>query len=168
MEETLVIFRLSMGEKTKYLTNAIVLSLLAAGIIVHNLFGRLGWYDLVWWLDDVMHALGGAWVAFFFLVFFIKRDIYANFNPAWKNFIATLGFVALIGVLWEFYEYLKDVYIFNKHPLDFSPDPHLLPDTLFDLFLDLTGAAIAAIFTIGFMKKNSQKIRQENNLGITP
>ena len=142
-----------MEGKTKYLKNAVIFSFLA-GIFAHNLFGRLGWYDSAWWLDDVMHTLGGAWVAFFFLIFLIKGDNYSNLSSAWKTFIITLGFAALVGVLWEFYEYLKDVYIFNKHPLASAPDPLLLPDTLLDLFNDLVGGAITFVVFYIFSRRN--------------
>lgn len=86
--------------------------------------------------DKILHFLGGAIVAWFFsLVFTLELSSL----PASKGFLVIISTVALIGVLWEFAEYLSGTYspqfIWNYfHGGD-------LPDTLLDLFVDMLGGA---------------------------
>ena len=99
------------------------------------------WYYSVWWLDIPMHIAGGIWVAsaFIYIARTTKDLLPANSVAA---FINCLGVVALIGILWEFYELLADVYVFHKYPLLAAPGI-LHFDTLKDLFDDLIGGTIA-------------------------
>ena len=109
---------------------------------VHIAGNIYGWY-LTTHLDIPMHIAGGAWVALFFFYLFSQRS--GNFLPDNKlvQLIFALGFVALIGVGWEFYEYLADVFI--KHNTAFGcMQPGTLFDTLKDLFDDLIGGTVAA------------------------
>lgn len=55
--------------------------------------------------------------------------------------IFALGFTALIGVLWEFYEYGYDVFLASKYA--FGEQNRGVFDTLSDLFNDLVGATVA-------------------------
>lgn len=58
-------------------------------------------------------------------------------------FIAAIGFVALVGVLWEFFEIILDRYVTLA---GYTYLPGVFEDTLLDLFLDLVGGA--AMFLI--------------------
>lgn len=86
-----------------------------------------------YWFEETLHVMGGIWVAAIFLYFFKKH--YDIFDVK-KNFLATLIFVlglaALIGIGWEFFEYLTYVFLGGV--------AISLPDTMLDLFLDLAGA----------------------------
>ncbi|OGY64043.1 MAG: hypothetical protein A2214_00135 [Candidatus Harrisonbacteria bacterium RIFOXYA1_FULL_48_8] len=90
-----------------------------------------GLYVTFPWYDTVLHIGGGAWVALL-CVWLYKNE---------KNPILILGFVALIGVLWEFSEYLflNDVmaWMFNEKSM-----PQTISDTLTDLFADLIGGSV--------------------------
>ena len=75
------------------------------------------------------------------LVFFLKNKL----GIEWQNlkgpalFVATIGIVALIGVLWEFFELILDRYIIHT---GFTYLPNVFEDTLLDLFWDLAGGTI--------------------------
>ena len=132
----------------RFLLGLLILILVAHYVgLVGNVYITYRWYDIL------MHIVGGAWVA---LLFFYLAG---RFNLPLKNsffwtLIAVLGFVALVGILWEFYEYLTDVFILHKYGLGSAQSLWQAFDTLKDLFDDIIGAIIAsgAYF---FLKKPS-------------
>lgn len=125
-------------------------------VFLHNIFGIFGIYHSVWWTDDLMHFLGGAWLAsLFFYIFKIKNKAIESKSNFLTQIILALGFVVLIGVFWEFYEFLADVYLYKTHSLTLSFDPLLLFDTLGDLFLDLCGGLIFSWVFINFLNRNT-------------
>lgn len=104
--------------------------------------------NLYWkyrWFDTPMHLAGGAWAALLF--FYIFGERYKRFDLA-RNFFLTLvlavGFAALAGVLWEFFEYTIDTYITHLPESAPRPHPNLYLDTLKDLANDLIGGAALA------------------------
>ncbi|MEK7193329.1 MAG: hypothetical protein AAB652_00905 [Patescibacteria group bacterium] len=119
-------------------------------IILAHLIGVFeGLYVSVWWYDIPLHLFGGAWVALLF--FYIAEDYWKIFSSSAgsrKQFLMvvclTLGFVMLVGVFWEFYEYLFDVFIAGKHPFAYAQQG--LADTMGDLFNDFVGGSIV-VFT---------------------
>jgi hypothetical protein len=118
------------------------------------------WYYKIWWLDILMHIFGGFWVGLLFLYIIEKNYDLKNFlfNTN-KNIvfliILTLGFIALIGVLWEFYEFFMDVIILKKYIYNAEPG-YILFDTLKDLFNDLIGGLISLTIYLKKSKNNLQ------------
>jgi len=91
------------------------------------------------WYDSLLHMLGGAFSATVFIyVFSCKWQLF----DSKKNFLYTLatiaGLVALVGVTWEFYEFLIDA------ALGSLAQPSLA-DTIKDLANDLLGGTITTI-----------------------
>lgn len=78
-----------------------------------------------------------------------------GFNGRWVKFltdaIMVLAFVALVGVFWEFFEFVSDFFVESKRSGLFQMGA---ADTLSDLFFDLLGGA--ALFVI-------YKIKMYNN-----
>lgn len=114
--------------------------------LVHIAGLGASWYWNYLWLDTVMHLAAGAWVALLFFYLFCERskvfDVRSNFA---LTLLAVLGFVALAGVLWEFYEYFHDNVIIRL-PLDAPrPHPNLYLDTLKDFLNDLIGGFTAVL-----------------------
>lgn len=115
-------------------------------ILALHSFGNIyNWYWRLPWFDIPMHMAGGAFVACFFLYLFGERwknfDMRANF---FVTFTFGLGAVAMVGIAWEFYEYLSQVFIERRFDLTCAA-PGGLFDTLLDLFDDLFGGAIALL-----------------------
>lgn len=96
---------------------------------------KLHLYYSVWWIDMVMHFLGGLWVGLFFLYVFYTREWFSN------KVLAVILSVLLIGLLWEVFELF--IGIIAKE--SFSPS-----DTLSDLFFDMAGGALAVFY---FLRK---------------
>ena len=102
-----------------------------------------------------MHFLGGFWVA---MVFFwlrgstsqILSQIREEVEPRKIKIIiivvSCLSFVALIGVLWEFFEFLYDVFISSRGYSGFMQLG--ATDMIGDLFFDLLGGLTFSIIYI--------------------
>lgn len=101
----------------------------------------------------VMHFLGGFWVgAIAVWLFNLPGKMIAS-PPAVFVILLVLGAVSLIGILWEFSEFIFDQFSFFGH------NPRLLQqqgvaDTMSDLFFDLFGGLFAGIIFIKKFTKN--------------
>ncbi len=130
----------------------------------HILAGVNSWYWTYRWFDTPMHLMGGVWVALLFFYLFEER--FRVFD-AKKNFLFTiiivLGFVALIGLLWEFYEYFSDTFIAHLPPNTPRPHPNLYTDTLKDLLNDLIGGTSAILAWWFYFKKLSSPINKNSS-----
>lgn len=119
-----------------------------AGILLFLLnviFTSLNVYVRIWILDIVMHFLGGITVAWFLLLCF-KKEKNRISKFAWP--LLLIGGTALVGVLWECYEWVLDRFVFTE-----SVFMGGLDDTLFDLVTDIFGASVVALVSL---KKNHE------------
>lgn len=112
-----------------------------------NVFaGAVGLYDAWHWLDIIMHFLGGFAMGMLGLALWMAAVEDIRFK---KNFLHklrwwliplfVLGFVAIIGIAWEWYEFLFDIW-FD----DIIRQPSL-GDTMADFLLDLLGGFAAVL-----------------------
>ena len=99
------------------------------------------WYYAFPWIDIPMHIAGGAWIAA--LLYYLAVDRLAIFTAGeWRKLLFFgVATVALVGVAWEFYEILLDLYVLKAYTL-FDAPGGLHFDTLKDLFDDLAGGAV--------------------------
>jgi hypothetical protein len=116
----------------------LVLLLYAVGFF--NFWGVFsGFYWRIWWYDIPLHLAGGALVGFAFLYMF---GIRTSLFPLERNRLLTLlfltGTVTLVGVLWEFFEYLVDWYLLFAYGAKAGTQPSVA-DTLADLANDIAG-----------------------------
>jgi len=108
------------------------------------------------WLDIPYHFAGGL------LVFVIAWVAFSHFNieisgGAIANFIVFLSIVALVGVLWEFTEFIADRY-FIQSGLTYRPG--IYEDTLADFVFDLLGGAFGfMIYETVFLRFSSRNNR---------
>jgi hypothetical protein len=127
-----------MGVKNQYLR---ILSFFTFPAIVFFINIPLVFvYDLYPWFDIPMHFLGGfsiAFTSFLFLKFFKEKKILIIENKFLYLFII-LAFVALVAVLWEFYEFFLDAF-FNFNTIV------SLEDTLLDLAMGLFGGFLGGL-----------------------
>jgi hypothetical protein len=136
----------------------LIIGLLIFILSIHILATIYYWYWTVGWLDMPMHFLGGFWVAM------AATALISNFqfpisNEIFKQkklsfFIVILSFVALIGVLWEFFEFGYDVLISSKEYL--AAVQQGVGDTMSDLFFDLLGGLVfLVIYKFQLSKKSN-------------
>ena len=101
-------------------------------------------YYEVWWFDNIMHFLGGVWVALTsFWLYNTSRFTRRFFGPS-KPLIVALFSIVVIGILWEVYEYLTDQ--------TYSMIGYYL-DTAKDLVVDLIGAVVATMYAAKYTQK---------------
>ena len=96
-------------------------------------------YAVYPWIDIPMHFLGGfaiAYTSYLFLRFFREKG-YMEINNKALFTLIIVSLVALIAVLWEFYESLM------KYFFDTNMQPSL-EDTILDLFMGLIGGVVGA------------------------
>jgi len=114
--------------------------------IAHSFALYFSLYWRYWWFDNVLHFLGGLWlasVAIWFIYFAGK--IKAEFIPAFSAIIAIVSFAVFGGVLWEFYEFSFDILFAKNGQMAFAQLG--LADTMSDLFFDMIGGlTIAVVF----------------------
>ena len=124
---------------------------LAVIFLYMSLFlGETGsYYTRFWWWDTVLHS-GSAFllgILGFLLVYVLneKKEINLDLNP---NFIALFAFMFAIGigVLWEIFEFFMDQ-IFGMNMQKSG-----LIDTMWDLIVDVLGAAVISILGWGYIK----------------
>jgi len=105
--------------------SALILLIVIAVIFLPDLVFL--WSNQFFWYDTLLHFLGGAFLGFLFLGYFSKTNLFVF-----------LGGLLLVGLLWEGFEVLLDLYILEKRlPAFYFWDGFL--DTAADLFFDLIG-----------------------------
>jgi len=130
----------------------VLLSLLL--LVAHGLAILNSWYWVYPWIDVPMHFLGGV-LAAVILLWLVDRypgewELPRNF---FTRMVFILSFVALIGVLWEFSEFLYDVFISSRGWSRFALQS--ARDTIGDLFFDLLGGlTVVALSKLGYNKIN--------------
>lgn len=134
-------------------------------VIFHVLATINHWYWRVPWIDIPAHLVGGFWIS---MVFFHFISPHLKISPGQNSFnrfliiiLLAISFVALFGVLWEFYEFVYDFFVsknvyFGSRALFIEKRI----DVIKDLFFDLIGGLVLALLTT----KKSKSLT-ETNLG---
>ena len=110
------------------------------------------WYWVYKWIDVPMHFLGGIWLGLIFLCF-IMPQLKITDHKLLITMILVASFAVLIGVFWEFSEFLSDIFLAHKSYFEISQQG--VADTMADLFFDLVGGLAV------FMSYSWKKFRKE-------
>ncbi|MDX1406183.1 MAG: hypothetical protein R3192_16710 [Woeseiaceae bacterium] len=113
-------------------------------------------YERIWWWDLALHGLSALTIGVIgFLgiyVFYMTNRIIVR--PIWMATI-TFALAVSIGTLWEIFEYLADL------TLGLSMQKSGLDDTMTDLMINATGAAVAALMGFFYVRdEDSQFARR--------
>ncbi|OFZ67583.1 MAG: hypothetical protein A3D92_18325 [Bacteroidetes bacterium RIFCSPHIGHO2_02_FULL_44_7] len=97
-------------------------------------------YAYVDYLDKAFHLLGGVVIAWFFSIY-LRKDLRPI--PRFRQLLFVIACVSLAGVVWEFTEYLSEIYSPRYAPwlLHYFSIGNLR-DTLGDLVSDLLGGLV--------------------------
>lgn len=119
-------------------------ALFGIGIFVVNaLAHKFYWYTSIFGFDKVMHALGGVFTAFVVAAILWRRLE----RIADKEKIITILLCAfIVGLVWEYYEYVVQMYVKYVHIAD-------VPDSIGDLIFDMFGATFGVGFVILLQKR---------------
>lgn len=116
-------------------------------IILHLIAVGGSWYFHLWWFDVLMHFLGGVAMGAIALASFnylakVSSNHQTNSTDLAAlaiKFIFILGFVALVGIAWEWLEFIVD-HSGQAQKLAFGLAQPGLKDTMLDFYFDLLGA----------------------------
>lgn len=123
-------------------TVVILTFLILAGHATASVFDL---YTKIFWFDMVMHTLGGAWLASVCIAVGVLRyPAFFSGRSRASRVLRVITLVLLLGLGWELYEYCFGVWATAK----FGDLGFMQPwtDTVSDLFLDVAGAALTALF----------------------
>ena len=114
-------------------------------LVVHMIGLQYLWYHKLGWVNVVMHTVGGLWVA---AVAVYLRGRYAPQSqgtmPWWLVIVYIVGATMIVGVAWEWGEYLLDMFF---SPRGFKFRLQLgLGDTMGDLLSDFCGGLLFALY----------------------
>ena len=102
------------------------------------------WYLDYSWFDQILHFLGGFFVAMLFSVYL--KDYLLNGSKL-KNALIILGVVSFVGIMWEFAEYTASQTLIEPIYRNFGVKTYFigdLNDTIDDLLKDVLGAGAFA------------------------
>lgn len=137
-----------------------ILAILLLGFfILHAVAMYFFLYWRVLWLDTPMHFIGGflAGLIMIWWSFYTKKVSLPKNLPMLYSFVIIVSMAALVGVLWEIYEFTVDNFVTGTGKNYINLTQPSIIDTMKDLFLDITGAALAAtIFLYDRRKKERQ------------
>jgi len=104
-------------------------------------------YEKYWWWDVLLHggsALGFGLIGFIFVFIMFAGDRYAA--PHWALSFMAFAIAVSIGALWEIFEFSMD------QAFGLNMQKSGLIDTMWDLIVDVIGAAIGAGAGYGFLQ----------------
>lgn len=130
------------AHELKRKSSAFLLAFVGLLLVFHFLATMYFWYWQMPWFDLPMHFAGGAFVGFSALyLYYHSGYMTSRHHGKIFPFILAISCAAIVGILWECFEYL--VYVKIKLPeLSFLFLP-TVPDTLADLLLDIVGGIFA-------------------------
>jgi hypothetical protein len=125
---------------------------ITAVLVVHVIALFFDFYHTVGWFDVLMHFFGGYAMALLALALYgrlgerveIKPRSHAQSGLATSllQLIFVAGFVMIIGVAWEWYEFIFDQFA-TSMVAKYGVAQMGLPDTMDDLFNDCVGSLTA-------------------------
>lgn len=141
-----------MKGKERVLRSVLVVIILIT--IFHVVASRFYLYDELWWVDIVMHFLGGLWVVLFSLwTLFFSGFFSFNLKKSKKTFLTVAVSVALIiGIIWEIFEFQTGITFLG---------PGYWEDTILDLVMDTLGGLVSAFYCLKFYSTST--INNSNN-----
>ena len=113
--------------------------LVALPTLIDAAGNALDLYNTIWWWDDFNHFLNPFLLSLAIGLLLLQSGV-GRFTTG----ALVVGFGAILGILWEFAEYLA----FVRRSPEFNS---AYEDTLGDLALDLAGCTVAAIILVTWL-----------------
>jgi hypothetical protein len=107
-----------------------------------------GYYTKFWWWDVVLHS--GSALAFGYIGFALMYMLYKGEKIKGSYIIMTVfsfSFAVAIGAVWEVFEFGMDSFF------GMNMQKSGLVDTMWDIIVDITGAFIASLSGLIYLKK---------------
>ncbi len=126
----------------KYLAKQ-TLRLVLLVFVLHILATVFYWYNSINDFDKVMHVLGGLFIALLGAMMFWRHIAALDRRD---TFVVLLLFVVVMGLAWEYYEYIVQFFIKGVRLAD-------LNDSITDLIADMFGGIIGTAFVLWSKKR---------------
>lgn len=114
-----------------------------------------GYYTRFWWWDIALHTSSGFLLGIigFLLVHVLNEteEVDVHMKPGFVAFFAFL-FAVGIGSLWEVFEFSMDQLFGMDMQKAMLGDPSGLTDTMWDLIVDMLGAAVISVLGYGYLR----------------
>ncbi len=118
------------------------------------------YYTRYWWWDIALHTFSSLLLGMigFLLVHLLNETekIDIHMKPGFVAFFAFL-FAVGIGAAWEIFEYAMDTLFGLNMQKAMWGDPSGLTDTMWDLIVDVLGAATISILGYGYLKSGMKE-----------
>lgn len=133
---------------------------ITAAVSLHSL-GSAGLYGLIYWWDNLTHAVSASLVAGVGYTVARAVDLHSEEIdiPRRFAFVYILVVVLAFGVIWELFEFGLDV-IAGSTGLTMPLAQHGLDDTVRDLMFNSLGALIVAVFGQAHLTGIAENLRE--------
>ncbi len=121
--------------------------------IVNILANKFYWYTSIFGFDKFMHFLGGVFIVLIVASFFLNKLLDQNSK---QIFIILVLSSFIVGLFWEYYEYIIQEFVKNVHLAD-------IPDSIGDLFFDCLGGIAGSFFVISMNKRYNNNHELKKN-----
>lgn len=106
------------------------------------------YYERIWWWDLALHGSAGLLLGFlgFLVVYILNEDEKVDLHMR-PSFVALFAFMFSVssGGIWEIFEFAMDQLFGLNMQKPMLGDPSGLTDTMWDLIVNLIGAAIVSL-----------------------
>ena len=102
----------------------------------------------MWWFDIPMHVLGGMFLALCAGALFFNKLRRLSRS---ETVVTALLFVLVIGIGWELFEYVVQIFIKG------SPELANIPDSIKDILMDIIGGGVASVFVLRSIKRYNKR-----------
>lgn len=117
------------------------------------------YYERFWWWDIALHGTSGFLLGILgFLLVYVLNESKWNDIHLRPGFVALFAFMfaVTVGTLWEIFEFGMDQLFGTTMQKPMLGDLSGLTDTMWDLIVDILGAAVISCFGWWNMKRNTR------------
>jgi hypothetical protein len=127
---------------------------IVVGLFLFNLLAyQFYWYASIFWYDMVMHTAGGVFLALLLGSHFHKQLYKMTMK---ESIVVLLLGVFIIGLGWEYFEYIVQVIVKPVSFADFA-------DSISDVICDMIGGIIGTYFVIHAKKRYNKEHATKQN-----
>jgi uncharacterized membrane protein YjdF len=118
------------------------------------------YYELIWWWDLALHGTAGLLLGLlgFLIVYALNesREVQVKMRPSFVALFA-FAFAVAIGTIWEIFEFAMDQIFGLNMQKPMLGDPSGLTDTMWDLIVNLLGAAIVSLSGWAYLRRSRRR-----------
>jgi uncharacterized membrane protein YjdF len=118
------------------------------------------YYERIWWWDLALHGTAGLLLGLlgFLIVYALNesREVQLKMRPSFVALFA-FAFAVAIGTIWEIFEFAMDQIFGLNMQKPMLGDPSGLTDTMWDLIVNLFGAAIVSLSGWAYLRRSRRR-----------